>query len=60
MFELADALSTRYKFSERYGPEEDPKRPQLITQYRVGVLETTKYETEKPKGCPLTACRGAV
>ena len=52
VFDLADALSTRYKFIERYGLEEDAKKPQLITQYRVGVLETTKYETDRAKGAP--------
>ncbi len=52
VFDLADALSTRYKFIEKYGREEDAKRPQLITQYRVGVLETTKFETDRAKGAP--------
>ena len=52
VFELAEALSTRYKLIERYGPEEDNRKPQLITQYRVGVLETTKYETDRAKGAP--------
>jgi hypothetical protein len=52
VFELADALSTRYRFVERYGIEEDPNRPQLITQYRVGVIETTKYETDRAQGAP--------
>ena len=32
--------------------------PQLITQYRVGVLETTKYVTEKAQARP-SAPRGA-
>ena len=52
VFELADALSTRYKFVERYGGTEDPQKPHLITQYRVGVKETTKYETDRPQGAP--------
>ncbi len=52
--EAVGALSTRYKFVERYGIEDDPRLPQLLTQYRVGMLETTKYEVERPQGAPGT------
>ena len=50
--EAVGALSTRYKFVERYGIEDDPRLPQMLTQYRVGMLETTKYEIERPQGAP--------
>ena len=30
----------RYRFSEKYSTEEDPAKPELITQYQVGVVET--------------------
>jgi hypothetical protein len=53
-FDVAEALSTRYRFVERYGIEENPTRPQLITQYRVGVGATSKVVTETPQRAPET------
>ena len=50
--EAVGALSTRFKFVERYGVEDDPRQPQKLTQYRIGMLETTKYEIERPQGAP--------
>ncbi len=58
VFDAAVALSTRYKFVERYAIDDDPTATQLITQYRVGVLETTEYLTEKSTGAP-NALKGA-
>jgi hypothetical protein len=52
VFNAVEALSTRFKFVERYGIEDDPSRPQLLTQYRIGVLETTKHEFERAQGAP--------
>ncbi len=46
------ALSSRYKFSERYGLNDDPARPELITQYRVGVREKTKWVNDKAQAAP--------
>jgi hypothetical protein len=57
MLDAALALSTRYKFVERYGIDEDRAQPQLITQYRVGVIETTKYQTDRAQGAPERAQR---
>ena len=51
-FNVVESLSTPLKFVERYGVEDDPNRPQLLTQYRIGMLETTKYEIEKPQAAP--------
>src|SRR5262249_7496189 len=51
-FDRVESLSTRFKFVERYGVEENPSAPQTLTQYRVGMLETTKYELERPQGAP--------
>ena len=48
----AEALSLRYRFIEKYSPTEDPNHPELITQYRVGIVETQKTESEKPQGAP--------
>jgi hypothetical protein len=48
----AEALSYRYRFIEKYGLTEEPARPELITQYRVGIRETQKTEREKPQGAP--------
>src|SRR5262249_17921221 len=48
----AEPLSLRYRFSERYGVAEDPARPELLVQYKVGVIETIRSETEKAQGAP--------
>jgi hypothetical protein len=48
----AEALSVRYRFSERYSTTEAPDHPERITQYRVGVHETQKNEREKQQGAP--------
>jgi hypothetical protein len=47
-----EALSARYRFSEKYGLTEDPGKPDLVTQYRVGARETVKMTTEKAQGAP--------
>ena len=57
ILDAAEAVSTRYKFVERYGIDDDPTLPQLITQYRVGVIETTKYQTDRAKAAPERAQR---
>jgi len=46
----SESLSDRYRFSERYSPTEDPDRREVITQYRVGVAETSKMVRDKPQG----------
>ncbi len=51
-FDAAEALSTSFKFVERYALEPEPAHPQVLTQYRVGMLETTKYEIERAQGAP--------
>jgi hypothetical protein len=48
----AQPLSLRYRFSEKYDPNGDPSRPELLVQYQVGALETIRIETEKPQGAP--------
>ncbi len=48
----AEALSVRYRFLERYSPEEDPNQPELVTQYQVGILQTLKSVREKLQGAP--------
>jgi len=48
----AEALSVRYRFLERYSPEEDPAHPELVTQYQVGIRQTLKAVREKPQGAP--------
>jgi hypothetical protein len=48
----AEALSVRYRFRETYGVEEDPTRPDLVTQYQVGIRESFKAVREKPQGAP--------
>ena len=41
-----------YRFIERYSATEDPKHPEMLTQYRVGLIETQKTEREKQQGAP--------
>jgi hypothetical protein len=48
----AEALSVRYRFHERYSTTEDPNHPERITQYRVALRETQKFEREKQQGAP--------
>ncbi|HZW29537.1 MAG TPA: hypothetical protein VFF52_02455, partial [Isosphaeraceae bacterium] len=50
--ESTEALSTRYRFLEKYALAPDPAKPELITQYQVGALQTLKTETEKAQGAP--------
>jgi len=50
--ESSEALSVRYRFSERYSSKEDPSRRDVITQYQVGVVDTWKKVREKPQGAP--------
>jgi hypothetical protein len=52
MLDAAQAVSTAYKFAERYGVEDDPTRPELITQYRVGMQHTAKFLREKAQVAP--------
>ena len=42
----------RYRFLERYSATDDPTKPELLTQYRVGFRETVKVTREKPQGAP--------
>ena len=48
----AEAVSTRYRFVERYSPTDDPNHPEVLTQYQVGIVETQKTETETEQGAP--------
>jgi hypothetical protein len=48
----AEALSERYRFIEKYSVNPEPDRPELLSQYRIGILETQKTEREKPQGAP--------
>jgi len=48
----AMALSSRYRFVERYSLEDHPERPDLISQYRVGSKVTTKIVREKAQAAP--------
>lgn len=45
-------LSARYRLSERYSAEPDPKKPDALTQYRVGSRETVKIVRDRPQGTP--------
>ncbi len=45
-------LSQHYRFLERYSAIDDPTRPELLTQYRVGIRETIKITREKLQGAP--------
>jgi len=47
-----EALSARYRFIEKYNPNGDPDRPELVSQYRVGMRETQKTLREKTQGAP--------
>ncbi len=47
-----DALSVRYRFTEKYATTEDPKNPELISEYKVACRATVKTVTEKPQGAP--------
>ena len=44
-------LSLRYHFSERYSPQEDPQKPEVLTQYRVAYRDTVSMVAEKAPGC---------
>jgi hypothetical protein len=46
------AISVRYRFIEKYSVNDDPARPELLSQYRVGVRATQKEEREKAQGAP--------
>jgi hypothetical protein len=52
MLNAAQAVSAAYRFAERYGIEDNPTRPELITQYRVGMQHTAKFVREKAQGAP--------
>lgn len=47
-----EALSMRYRFLEKYGVEQDPSQPDVLTEYQVGIRETLKSVREKPQGAP--------
>jgi hypothetical protein len=49
----AQPLSLRYHFSERYSTQEDPQKPEVMTQYRVASRDTVSQVTEKPQGAPV-------
>ena len=54
-------LSKRYRLLERYSPTDEPARPELLTQYQVGLRETIKRTRERPQAAPdqdhiLTQC----
>jgi len=46
----SEALSMGYRFSEKYSLNEDPQKPELVSQYQVGMIGTYKTVTEKPQG----------
>jgi hypothetical protein len=48
----APPLSASYQLSERYGVEPDAKKPEALTQYRVGSRETVKIVRDRPQGAP--------
>jgi hypothetical protein len=45
-------LSQRYRFLERYGATDDPTKPDLLIQYRVGIRENIKVTRDNPQGAP--------
>jgi hypothetical protein len=45
-------VSQRYRFLERYSTTDDPTRPELLIQYKVGFRENVKRTREKPQGAP--------
>ncbi len=45
-------LSQRFRFLERYSPNEEPPRPELLVQYQVGFRESVKLTREVPQGAP--------
>ncbi len=47
-----EPLSARYRFTETYAVEENATKPELITQYQVGSLETNRVEVENAQGAP--------
>jgi hypothetical protein len=48
----AQALSLRYRFTEKYAQVNPDDQPGLLVQYQVGSIETYRIETEKPQGAP--------
>jgi hypothetical protein len=42
----------RYRFAEKYSPNEDPSRPELLVQYQVGANESYRIEEERAQGAP--------
>jgi hypothetical protein len=48
----APPLSARYRFIERYTVEADPKRPEALSQYRVGSRDTVRVVRDRPQGTP--------
>ena len=47
-----DALSVRYRFTEKYAITEDLEQPELISEYKVASRATFKIVAEKPQGAP--------
>ena len=52
LVDAAQALSSRYKFVEKYGIEDAPDRADRIGQYQVGVRRTVKSSREKAQARP--------
>jgi len=48
----SEALSAKYLFRETYSSNEVPEKRYVVTQYRVGVVETQKWVGDNPKGAP--------
>jgi hypothetical protein len=50
--DAVEPLGLRYRFIETYGVAENPAKPELVTQYQVGLRDTIRTETEKAQGAP--------
>jgi hypothetical protein len=48
----SEDLSVRYRFTEKYSLNDDPEKPELVSQYQVAMHGTRKMVTEKPQGAP--------
>ncbi len=52
--DAAEGLSVRYRFSERYAAAPDPRHPEYITDYQVGVREVYKLTQKAQTGSTVT------
>jgi hypothetical protein len=52
LLDAAQALSSRYKFVEKYTTADAPQQPELITQYQVGLRRTVKMSRDKAQSAP--------